>query len=226
MTQRELEVASIQNAYVELRFSFREPVFTILDRWPAIEAELCRALGHVGLNSSGISFSQGAENISEVTGFFRFLDRRATIALTVDGMTFSLLNANWPEASIIVGALRSALQAVSQVTQAIPSSQRLILAFHAKPRTRSNVEILSPLVRSQGFISDEKLTGLGLNAYSANESVFVDLSQAVPGGLFIRIELRYGPSVEPQAIADDLRQREISALEVLGLRMETADNAS
>ncbi len=216
----DLERVTVVNAFTEFTAAFTEPAFGLGENWSQLHSAMVRALAAWGLGSRGISFRTDPNNLSEVRANYQLPDSRFVFGVGVDSAVVSISNAAWEDLPRFLSAVELGLEAVRATTNVSIASQKVTLAMHVKPQTRSSLQILQGLVQAgRLLLPGERSEDYGLTVHTDRGSYSLEPSLRFFGVLYIGFDRRYAGQKLLAEIAEDVRRTEEHVLNALGLAL-------
>jgi len=218
----ELTIADIQQAFVEYRASFEEPIiaFWFERRQGEIASALHKALAPWNVGLENISWNQAARNAREIQLTFGVPSLSSGFQVGIGGVTITALNPDWSRAPVLVSLFETGLEALKRSTGHELQSQEVTLGFHVKPGgARPFKEIMSGLVNSKA-LGDEGASMYGVSVYSTDYSYVIDASGVVPGGVFIKLIRNFTAEKRFEEMATRLHRDEEDVLRRMGLKLQ------
>lgn len=216
--EEHLAIPDIPTGFFECRAAFTEPIFSA---WFDDQSELLRQIYHAlspwGVDLEKISWNSAAKNLKEAKVTISVQRPPVVVSLGVGGLTVSLTNADWSNASTLVDLLVSLLGAVPAKLE----SQTAIIGFHLKPSgSRSFREVMKEFVNTEGLGDNRNTTMYGMGIYGSDYSLILDNSTVIAGGMFVKITRVFPADTAVNEIAAILWKDEQTVLNRLGFRME------
>jgi hypothetical protein len=217
----ELSVAEVQQAFLEYRANFNEPIFAYWfeRRHGEIVNALHKALSrwHVGLEN--ITWNQSPKNAGELQLTFGIPSLLAGIQVGIGGVTMSSFNPDWSRAPELVSLFQASLEALKGSTDQSLQSQLITLGLHVKPGAKPFKEIMGQFVNAK-VLGAADATMYGVSVYLKDYSFVIDSSGVVAGGIFIKLIRSFTSETRFEEMASALYEDEGNVLRHLGLKIQ------
>lgn len=204
----------IPEAYFEYKATFSNPVFEMWANPSLLLSSLYSNLKRWNVSLSDVSWKKDAVNYQEVQVSFNVRTMNAEIRVGLDSATFIAVNPDWSKAGTFVELFQSALRSIQQDGRIQIASQVMALAFHITTGESNFKEAMGRLVNSSLIGPAE---AYGISAYRDDSSLVMDKSVRYEGGIFVRIQRNFAPTVAFADLAMSVYEDEVKALTLLGV---------
>jgi len=217
----ELDVAQIQQAFLEYRANFKEPASDFWYR--GRQGELIKALHtalspwHVGLEN--ITWNQNAKNASEIQLTFGVPSLAAGIQVGIGTITMNAFNPDWSRAPEFVSLFQAGLDAVVGTIGQTIQVQQTTLGLHVKPGTKPLRDTLVRFV-NPGALGSDDATMFGVSAYYNDHSFVIDGSGFFPGSVFIKLVRNFASEKRFEEMAKAIYADEEQLFKLIGMRLQ------
>jgi len=217
----ELIVADVQQAFLEYRVNFKEPIVEIW--YGGRQGETVKALlkallpWHVGLEN--LTWNHSARNGSEIQLTFAVPSLLASIQVGLGGAIMTAFNPDWSRAPQFVSLFQTGLDALKTIAAQDLLSQQTTLGLHVKPSERPFREVLMRFVNTKALGSEDAIM-FGVSVYHNDYSFVIDSSALFPGSVFIKLIRNFVANERFETMAKILLEDEENTLHRLGLRVQ------
>jgi len=217
----ELQIADIQAGFLEYRSNFKEPITPLWfgRQQGEIVNSLQKALAPWQLGFENITFNQAAKSLAEAYMNFALHSLFFSLQVGIAGVTISLLHPDWSRAAVFQSLFQAGLDAVKQSTEQELQTQQVTIAFHLKQGTKPFRDAMLRFVNAKG-LGSENAQFFGVSVYNDGFTLVMDKSAAFPDGVFVRLTRMFAPDAGFEAITTALYADEVSALRLLGLKLQ------
>lgn len=217
----ELTNADVQQAFLEYRASFKEPIigFWFERRQGELVTAMHKAFSPWNVALENITWNQTPKNAGEIQLTFGVPKLVTAIQVGLGGMVINAINPDWSRAPQFISLFQTGADTVKGIIGQEFQSQQTTLGLHLKPGTRPFREILSQFVNAK-MLGREDAIMFGLSAYSPESSVVIDQSALLPEGIFIKLAKTFPAASRFDEMAGTIYKDEEAVLHRLGLKLQ------
>lgn len=217
----EPSIADIQQAFLEYRANFQEPIASSWygRRQGEIIAALHKALSPWGVGLENIVWNQAPKNLGEVQLTFGVPSLFASIQVGIGGVTMNALNPDWSRAAQFISLFQTAVDTLRGTIEQELQSQQITLGFHIKPGVRPFRENLSQFVNA-GMLGSEDAAMFGVSVYYRDFLFVIDRSAVILDGVFIKLTRIFPAATRFEEVAGTIYKDEETVLHRLGLKLQ------
>lgn len=152
---------------------------------------------------------------------FQPLDSRIVFTVALGSATLFASNPKWRDMDLITSIAKTGVASTIGSTAAQVDQQIISLAMHVRLAGKSVREITAPFVNLKGLGGTaEEPAGYGFSVYFSNSYWVVDVSAAIPDGIFAKLTFSYPAETPLSEIAQVLKQQETALWDTLGVEVE------
>lgn len=217
----DLELATINSAFLEYDAPFEEPIFKAWETPLSIISPVYASLRSLGLKLENVSQRADSADVGRSSIEFNLLNFRLVLRISLGGVHLAFNNPSWTERDTVGPPIRAAIDAALAAAGARLQLQVVKLGMHLTPSTRSYKEIISRHVTfdaARPRLGDPQ--GYGFSVYGKDAYWVVDRSWTYPGGIFVRIERAHAPETAINDLAKALFDDEAALLSALEIRLD------
>jgi hypothetical protein len=209
------ELITIPISFFEYAADFEHPVFALWkDRTKVVEA-MFDALKPWNPNIDNVEVITTGKH-SEQGVNFKLPEKRVAFFFGPLNCKFTKDTADWSSAQETINILDTARSTLIKLSGAVVSVQKIALAMHLQPKTKSFVDILRPFVSPQVVgLHEEKLTTAATIVKWEKNKLILDGSGSIANGVFLRLEGEFDDKATFEEIALALKKDEDAAFKML-----------
>jgi len=214
-------IANIQNAVLEYRATFKEPIAELWygGRQGEIISSLQRALSPWAVGLENVTWQQAPKNLGEVQLTFAIPSMVATLQIGVGGAVMTAINPDWSRVSQLISLFQTGAESIVKTTGREFQFQQATLGFHIQPSGKGFRETLGRFVNASA-LGCEDAQMFGVSVYYSDFLFVIDKSVMFPEGVFVRLIRTFSPPTRLDEMATILHKDEETVLSKLGLRLE------
>ena len=209
------ELITIPISFFEYAADFERPVFALwMDRTKVIEGMFDALkpwtpnIDNVEVITTGKHSEQGIN--------FKLPEKRVAFFFGPIGCKFTKDAADWSSAEETIGILDTARSTLIKASGAVVSFQKVTLAMHLQPKTKSFIDILKPFIAPEVVrLHDEKLMTAATIVKWEKNKLILDGSGSIANGMFVRLEREFDGKTSFAEMALELKKDEDAVFKLL-----------
>jgi hypothetical protein len=205
----------IADSFFELRQSYASWFLPAWSESPnAFAKSLLTVAESLGAEPSDISFTQGQQNLGEVSLVLLIRKLKLAVRVNLASVAFVAENPSWDDEQRLIAPCRQISDLINSIVSQSPKEQEANISFHLSGKG------LAFFNHSQRFV-DRTIVGegecFGFTRYGKNSSLTIDKSAKYEDAAFVRVQQRFPGSTSITEVTIRMLDLENEALQMLGV---------